>query len=104
MLGRNTRSTLLRAPKNIILCQWTELGNYIVYFVCIGSMNTNIPPCLCHDMWRESCMNINTKWQHALSMHHTNVKEQIMGAKLSGQPMRVTNLSSYLNTENIYKR
>ena len=48
-------------------------------------------------------MNIDTKGQPSLSMHHTNDKYHIMVPKLSGQPMRATNQSSHLKEENIYK-
>ena len=29
-----------------------------------------MPPCLCLDMWRVICVNVNTKIQHAPSMYH----------------------------------
>ena len=49
-------------------------------------------------------MNINTKFQHAPIVHHTNVKDHIMGGNISGHPMIEKNLFSYLKTENIYKK
>ena len=88
MLGSNMRSTLLHAFKNIILDQYTGLGNYIVDLVCIGNINKNITPCLCRDMWRASCININIKFQHTPSMDRTKIKYHIMGTKMSGNPMR----------------
>ena len=100
----NTQVNLLHSPKNIILYQCNGLGKYIVELVCIGTTNTNMPPCLCQDMWREPCMNINTKGQHVYRIHHTNGKYQIMGLKLNVQTMIMTNLSYHQKTEKIYKR
>ena len=50
----------------------------------------------------EGVMNeYQQKVQKNSSMHHTNGKDQIMGPKLSGQPMIATNLSSNSKTEHI---
>ena len=48
-------------------------------------------------------MNINTNCQHTPSIHRTNGKDQIMGQRLSCNPMRATNISSHLKKENIHK-
>ena len=70
MLGRNTQSTLLNAAKMFILYHWNGQGNYIVQLFWNGTINKNMPPCLCLDMWRVICVNVNTKIQHAPSMYH----------------------------------
>ena len=103
MLGNIMWSTLFHAYKNIILYQWTGLGNYIVDLVWIENINTNMSLCIFQDVWRAPCMNINTKFWHSPIMHHTNRKDQIMGPKLSGQSIIATNISSHLKTKNIYK-
>ena len=103
MLGINTRGYLITCIQNIILYQCTGLGNYILELVWIGTINTKMSPCLCQDMWRYPWININTKSQHALIMYHINGKYQIMGTKLRRGEMRVTNISSYPKTENMYK-
>ena len=95
MLVQNTRSTLLHASKIIILHQWTILGNYILELFWIVNINKNMSFYILQDMQRVPCTNINTKSQHPPSMHHTNGKYQIMGPKISGQPMRAKNLSSH---------
>ena len=43
------------------------------------------------------------KVQHAPIMHRKNWKYHIMGPKLSGHPMRATNLSSHLRTKKYTK-
>ena len=95
--------TLLHKSKIIILYQWNEMGKYIVELVCIGTINTNMSHCLCHNMWRSPCVNINKKTPHTPNMYPTNEKAQIMGPKLSEQTTRSTNLYPHLKTENIYK-
>ena len=54
-------------------------------------------------MWREPFTNINTICQHATSMHHTNDRDHIMRPKLSGHPIKVTNLSYHLKKIYIQK-
>ena len=104
MLVINLWRILSYASKNIILYQWTGMGNYIVVLVLIGNIKTNLSPYICKYMWREPCININTKGQQDPSIHHTNGKYHIMGPKLNGQPMRATNISPHLKLEIIYKR
>ena len=104
MLGRNTRNILSRASKDIILYQWTGMVNSIVELVWIGTTKTNISPYLFQDNCMIPLMNINTKVQQYPIVYHINGKDHIMRSKISGKPMREINLSSYLTTENIYKK
>ena len=89
ILGRNTKRNLSCSPRNIILYQWNGLGNYILELVLIGNIHKNMSPCLCQDICRVPCMNINTKFPHSPIMHRTNGRYQIMGKNSVGRKWEI---------------
>ena len=104
MLGRNTQNTLLHAFKNVIRHLCIGLEYYIVDSVFNGTINKDMLSCLCQDTWIDLCVNTNTKFPHAPSIHHTNRNNQTMGQKLSGHLTKAKNLPYHLRTEYTYKR
>ena len=50
MLEKNMRSTLSHAYQNIILYEWTRLGNYIVEFIFIVLYKKT-----CHPVYSRMC-------------------------------------------------
>ena len=103
-VGNNHAEHLIKCIKNITQYQWIGLEDYIVELVWTVTKNKDMSPYLWQYIWRVPCMSINKKFPHAPSMHYTNRNDHITGQKLSGHPKKVTNLSSHLSTENIYKR